>query len=393
MPDVSDSPVTAGGRGPIRVLELRSVRGTGGGPEKTILLGAARSVSSRYAVTVCYVRDRRDDVFAIHERGAALGVDYVDVFEKNSFDPGIWPQLRRLVREKRIDIVHAHDYKTDLLALALGKAEGIIPLSTAHGWTGHAFRESLYYYFDKKLLARFPHVIAVSSEIRDELVRTGTRAERVTVVLNGIDHEKFFRDPARVTEARAACGVPDGRTVIGAIGRLEPQKRFDLLMQAFARLRQKRPDLLLLIAGEGSVRPQLEAEAARLALGESCRLLGHCGDVSVVHHAMDLFVQSSQYEGTPNAVLEAMAFESPIVATAAGGTAELVLDGVHGLIIPTHDVEALVSATERVLADPAASAARAQAARKRVEGDLSFATRMQRVERIYDQLGRQKSAI
>jgi glycosyltransferase involved in cell wall biosynthesis len=213
------------------------------------------------------------------------------------------------------------------------------------------------------------------------------------VVLNGIDHEKFFRDPARVTEARAACGVPDGRTVIGAIGRLEPQKRFDLLMQAFARLRQKRPDLLLLIAGEGSVRPQLEAEAARLALGESCRLLGHCGDVSVVHHAMDLFVQSSQYEGTPNAVLEAMAFESPIVATAAGGTAELVLDGVHGLIIPTHDVEALVSATERVLADPAASAARAQAARKRVEGDLSFATRMQRVERIYDQLGRQKSAI
>ena len=108
---------------------------------------------------------------------------------------------------------------------------------------------------------------------------------------------------------------------------------------------------------------------------------------------MDLFVQSSQYEGTPNAVLEAMAFESPIVATAAGGTAELVLDGVHGLIIPTHDVDALVSATERVLADPAASAARVQAARKRVEGDLSFSTRMQRVETIYDELGRQKSAI
>ena len=371
--------------GPIRVLELRSVRGTGGGPEKTILLGAARSDPSRYAVTVCYVRDRRDDVFKIHERAAALGVDYVDVWEKNSFDRAIWPELRRVVREKRIDIVHAHDYKTDLLALALGRFEGIIPLSTAHGWTGHAFRESLYYYFDKKLLARFPRVIAVSSEIRDELIRNGARAERVTVVLNGIDHQKFFRDPARVSAARAACGIPDGRTVIGAIGRLEPQKRFDLLMQAFARLRQDRPDLLLLIAGEGSVRPQLEAEAARLGLGDSCRLLGHCDDVAIVHHAMDVFVQSSQYEGTPNAVLEAMAFESPIVATSAGGTAELALDGVHGLIIPIHDVDALIAATQRVLADPAAASARVRAARERVEGDLSFATRMQRVESIDDQ--------
>jgi glycosyltransferase involved in cell wall biosynthesis len=382
----------AGNRGPIRVLELRSVRGTGGGPEKTILLGAARSDQSRYLVTVCYVRDRRDDVFKIHERAAAVGVDYVDVWEKNSFDPGIWPQLRKLVRDRRIDIVHAHDYKTDLLAMALGKAEKIIPLSTAHAWTGHSFRESIYYYFDKKLLARFPHVIAVSSEIKSELIRTGTPADRVTVVLNGIDSEKFFRDPSRVAAARASFGVPEGRTVIGAIGRLEPQKRFDLLMQAFAHLRVKRPDLLLLIAGDGSIRAQLDAEIVRLGLGDSCRLLGHCPDVSIVHHAIDVFVQSSEYEGTPNAVLEAMAFESPIVATAAGGTAELALDGVHGLIIPIHDVDAIVSATENVLADPAAAARRVRAARARVEGDLSFATRMQRVEAIYDGLSRQKSA-
>jgi glycosyltransferase involved in cell wall biosynthesis len=137
----------------------------------------------------------------------------------------------------------------------------------------------------------------------------------------------------------------------------------------------------------------LEAEAARLGLGESCRLLGHCDDVSIVHHAIDVFVQSSQYEGTPNAVLEAMAFESPIVATSAGGTAELALDGVHGLIIPIHDVDALVAATERVLGDPAGAKVRVRAARQRVEGDLSFATRMQRVESIYDQLSRQKFAI
>src|SRR5947207_917056 len=98
---------------PVRVLELRSVRGTGGGPEKTILMGAARADRARFAVTVCYIRDARDGVFSIDGRAAPLGVDYVEVHERHSLDPRIWPELRRLVRERRIDIVHAHEYKTD----------------------------------------------------------------------------------------------------------------------------------------------------------------------------------------------------------------------------------------------------------------------------------------
>src|SRR5689334_15938071 len=105
-------------RKPIRVLELRSVRGTGGGPEKTILLGAARTDPDRFAVTVCYIRDRRDEVFGIGERTdvRGQGLDYLEITERHSLDPAIWPALRRLVRDRRIDIVHAHEYKTDLLA-------------------------------------------------------------------------------------------------------------------------------------------------------------------------------------------------------------------------------------------------------------------------------------
>ena len=87
-----------------------------------------------------------------------------------------------------------------------------------------------------------------------------------------------------------------------------------------------------------------------------------------------------------------MAFESPIVATDAGGTAELVIDGVHGLIIPKLDVDAILNGMRTVLADPAAAAARVRAARERVEGDLSFATRMRRVEAIYDTLARDRAA-
>src|SRR2546426_5486005 len=126
---------------PIRVLELRSVRGTGGGPEKTILHGAARANRDRVAVTVCYLRDARDTVFEVGARASAMAVDYVEVRERHSFDRAIWPALVSIVRQRRIDIVHAHDYKTDLLALGLARATGATPLSTVHGWIYDSWKE------------------------------------------------------------------------------------------------------------------------------------------------------------------------------------------------------------------------------------------------------------
>ena len=147
---------------PVRVLEIRSVRGTGGGPEKTILLSAARFDPDRVQTTVCYIRDARDDVFGIDKRAAAMGVDYVEVHERHSFDPSAWAALRRVVRERQIDIVHAHEYKTDLLAWWLSKVEDVVPLSTVHGWSGHSWRErALYYPADRRLLLAFPRIIAV----------------------------------------------------------------------------------------------------------------------------------------------------------------------------------------------------------------------------------------
>jgi glycosyltransferase involved in cell wall biosynthesis len=372
---------------PIRVLELRSVRGAGGGPEKTILLGTAATDPSRFAITVCYLRDRRDDRFEMTRRAAKLKIDYVEIEERHSLDPAVWPQLRRLVRDRGIDIVHAHEYKSDLLAYMLSKVEPVIPLATAHAWTGHSWKErALYYPVDKWLLARFPKVIAVSSEIKRELAAWGARPDDVDVVLNGIDETLFRRDPARRAAERERYRVSPGDFVIGSVGRLEPQKRFDLLVEAFAAIHQARPDLRLIIAGEGSERPGLEAQIQRLGLGSACRLAGQTSDVAGFHHALDLFVQSSMYEGTPNVVLEAMALETPLVATDVGGTAELMRHQVDGLIVPPLNLMALTSAIRAALDDAGARQQWTEAARRRVETDLAFRTRMARVEAIYEQL-------
>jgi len=377
---------------PVRILELRSVRGTGGGPEKTILLGAARTDPKRFAVTVCYVRDARDDVFSIDVKAAYLGVEYVEVVERHSFDPSIWFDLRRLIRHRRIDIVHAHDYKTNLLAWLLARSEPITPLSTVHGWTGRSSRERwVYYPCDKRILASFPKLIAVSSGIRRELVRHGARPSRIVTVLNGIDHRAFRRDRSREASIRRQLALDDDDVVIGAVGRLEEQKRFDLLLDAFAELRRTRPKLKLLIAGDGSLRDALLGRAARLGLGASCRLLGHRSDLIELHHAFNLFVQSSDYEGTPNAVLEAMALETPVIATNVGGTAEIMRHAIDGVIIPPGHCAALIHAIGAALAAPHAAASRATEARSHVETALSFDARMAAVEAIYLDLNQRRS--
>jgi glycosyltransferase involved in cell wall biosynthesis len=372
---------------PVRVLELRSVRGTGGGPEKTILLGAAQADPARCRVVVCYIRDSRDTTFDIGSRAAALGVEYVELVERGSFDPAIWPRLRRVIREHAIQIVHAHDYKTDLLAIMLARAEGVIPFATAHGWTGHSRRERwVYYPADRQVLRAFPLTIAVSSQIKSDLVSAGVRPERVRVVLNGIDPVKFRRDPRRQAAARRALGFGEDDLVIGTVGRLEPQKRIDLLLRAAGMLLPHYPRLRLVVAGDGSLRDELAALAAGTLPAENVRLQGHTRDVIGLHHALDVFVQASDYEGTPNAVLEAMALETPVVATSAGGTAELAEDAVHGLIVPVGDAAALAGAIEHTWLHRLDTSTRVARARRRVETTLSFAARMAAVEQMYREM-------
>jgi glycosyltransferase involved in cell wall biosynthesis len=372
---------------PVRVLEIRSVLGTGGGPEKTILLGAARSDPERYKVTVCYLRDTRDPAFSIATRAADAGVDYVEVAENSSWDYKIWPQLRRVAEARQIDIVHTHDYKTDFLGLLLAKRSGAIPLATVHGWSGHSWKERGFYYpADQFVLRFYPRIICVSADTKAALTKAGVRASGVVVVPNGIDSEHFRRQPEFEHQVRAELGLAPDAYVVGAVGRLEVEKNFGLLIRSLAELVEEGVDAHVLIAGEGSLRSQLESLAASVGVQGRCRFLGHVHDVVRLHHALDAMVLCSHNEASPNAVLEAMAMGTPVVATDVGGVSQLVDAGVHGILVQPGSGEALVQALVRLVRTPGLGASLAAAARRRAETDLSFATRMRRVEAIYDDL-------
>jgi len=372
---------------PIRVLDLISTDGAGGGAEKIVLRTAARANPERFTSTMCCLRCAGDSAFNVDVRAHNLGIDYCDVVTRSKLDRNVLPALRRIVRQRQIDIVHAHGYKSAFFASRLARLENVTPISTSHGWTGHNWRERfLYYPADRLIIKSFPLAIAVSGQIRDTLVRWGCNPKRIRVVLNGIDHERYVRNQHAVGRIRDSLGIGGEEFVLGASGRLEPQKRFDVLLETMSRLLPRRPELKLLIAGDGSQDRKLSKQIQRLGIGSRCRLLGHRSDMVDVYHAFDVLVQSSDYEGTPTVVVEGMALQIPVVATNAGGTKELIEDGIHGLIVPPRDPDALATAIERTIDDREETARRVAAARKRVENELSFDSRMVALERIYSEL-------
>jgi len=370
-----------------RILELRDANGPGGGPEKTILHGAAMADAERFDVTVCYIKPTDDDCTSISDRAERLDLDYCEIRQRGIWDLSVSKKVRQFVQEKQFDLIHAHDYKTFLFAWLIARKTGVTPLATIHGWDGHTLRERLLYYpASRKLLRDFPCVLSVSSDLAESLEASGVTGNRIQVLLNGIDSELFHKDLAARDQFRNAYQIPENETAIGSVGRLEPVKRFDLLIESFAKISKQRPECKLLIAGEGSQRPVLESLIKKHQLENSCQLLGHVEEIRDFYSALDIYIQSSDSEGAPNVVLEAMSMEVPVVATNVGGTSDLVTNGKHGLLIPRRDMPAMVDAVIQTLEDLDATKQRVQAARERVATELNFCNRTRKLESIYEEL-------
>jgi glycosyltransferase involved in cell wall biosynthesis len=369
------------------VLALRAVDGAGGGADKIILRNAATVSPESVEMAVCFVHHADDREFDLVDRAAKLDLPRYEVTHQGPLDREVLPQLQAVVDDFQPDIIHSHDYKASFFATRLCRANEILRIATSHGWTGHKWREKrLLYPADKLMLRRFPAVIAVSGEIRDTLLRWGAHPDRVAVVLNGVDADHYRADESIRCRMRERFGFGPDHIVLGAVGRAEHQKRFDLLIEAFARLRPQHPEFRLVIAGDGSLLESLRADVKHKGLQDSCSVVGHCPDMIDTYQAFDMLVQSSDYEGTPTVVVEAMALRIPVVATDAGGTGQLIEDGRHGLLVPRRRIDALCQAIERCLTDKESTARRVQSARERVETTLSFQNRTRILEGIYAEL-------
>jgi glycosyltransferase involved in cell wall biosynthesis len=275
-------------------------------------------------------------------------------------------ELFRLFRRERPAVVHANSSKAGILGrLAAVAARVPTRLFTVHGWAFRAHRGAAaraYLWADRLMSPLTTTTICVAQGDRDAGLRVRTcRASRTVVIHNGVELDRPRREPGPAARPFTVLSV----------GRLRPPKDFRTLVGAMAAL--ERGSVRLRIAGDGPERAALAAEVARLGLDGDVELLGTRSDVDELLADADLFVLSSESEGLPMSVLEAMAAGLPVVASAVGGVPELVREGETGTLVPPGDSAALASAIRRIAEDPALRDRLGIAARARAEREFSLA--------------------
>jgi glycosyltransferase involved in cell wall biosynthesis len=216
----------------------------------------------------------------------------------------------------------------------------------------------------------------------------------VVTIVNGVEISDNLVDTKRaIAPLRNELGATDSNPVIGTIGRLHHEKGLDVFLNAAARIAARWSDARFVIIGSGPDRAALESHAERVGIGSNVAFLGERGDAQELLGAMDLFVLSSPEEGMPNVVLEAMAAARPVVATSVGGTPEVVVDGVTGLLVPPGNPERLAAAIEAVLADSARMKAMGRQGRERVQKHFRVDTMVARTVAVYEELLMEKSGL
>lgn len=258
-------------------------------------------------------------------------------------------EIREYIRTEDIDVIHTHGYKADLYGYLAARTESRPIVATCHNWVGGTAALGIYNRLDRMALRNFSGVAAVSDAVAAQLLEAGIEKTRIHTIANGIDVDRFVgAEPARFGMAPD----PSART-IGIVARLDWQKGFEYLLEAFSGLTSAHPDAQLVIIGEGPDQPAIAAMVDRLQLTSKVVFAGGRGDMPNVYAACDIFVLPSLNEGLPMTVLEAMAASRPVIATNVGAIPTVVRHGETGWLVEPRDVAGLRKALDLLLRDPA----------------------------------------
>jgi len=237
-----------------------------------------------------------------------------------------------------------------------------------------------------KLVCRLADCILVNADaVREALIGQGYDPQKIVVIRNGITLTKFEKKQ-RGDAIRAELGVPSSAPIVGVFSRLNPMKGVQYFLDAAKILADRFQDVYFLVVGDGAVRHDLEAQAARLGLGRRIVFTGFRSDVPDLLAEAAISVLPSLSEGISNTLLESMAAGVPVIATRVGGSPEVVEDGVSGLLIPPRDADALAGAIARLLEDRALASTLGQAGMRRVTEWFSIEHAVHETEHLYESL-------
>ena len=304
-------------------------------------------------------------------------------------DVAAFRSIRKLIDSYKPALIHTHMAKAGAIGRFAAFRSPVAPV-TVHTFHGHVLEgyfgglsQRTFLAIERRLARRTDALVAVSAEIRDELLDLGIGTpERWHVIPLGFDLAPFARVDARSGVLRDTLGLADDIAVVGVLGRLAPVKDHALLFDAIARL----PQVHLVVLGDGELRGRLEDRAAERDLAGRVHFLGWRRDVPEALADMDVVALTSVSEGTPVTLIEALATARPVVATDVGGVRSVVSDGVDGLVVRSRAPEDIAAALDRLLADRSLRTAFGDAGRARVLVSFAKSRLLSDMRTLYRQL-------
>lgn len=284
-------------------------------------------------------------------------------------------EVVELLRTAACDVLVCHGYKAHILGRLAARRVGIPAVAVSRGWTGETSKVKLYEWLDRRHLRFMDHVICVSDG-QAEKVRKWCRvpASRMSVIRNSARLGAFENaDPAARERLRAFLPRQSAvsQIVLGA-GRFSPEKGFGVLVDAAHVICREHPGAGVVLFGEGALRGELEQRIAKLSLTGRVILPGFRSDLDSLIGGADVVVLPSYTEGLPNVALEASAAGVPVVATAVGGTPEVIADGINGYLVPPGEPLSLAAKINELLRDPALGSRLGAAGRRRMHELFTF---------------------
>jgi glycosyltransferase involved in cell wall biosynthesis len=359
----------------IKVLHCRSSAGQHG-PERALLelAPALERLGVKVEIVALYRRQRLGP--AQHPWVAEVeraGLPVTQIPDPSAFSPRVARRLAWAMRRTEADLLHTHDYKSNVLGgLVARQADRSMPwVATVHLHTTTTRRLKVYRALDLFLLRLADRVVTVSRDQRRLLLSRGVERRRIALVPNVIDADAFAARAAPSAETRSRLGVPEGAPVLAVVGRLTPQKGVDVLLDALPDVLSVSNDLVVWVVGSGAARTDLEARAADSGVADRVTFLGYHQDAASLLAAADVVVVPSRAEGLPVVLLEAMSLGRPVVASRVGGVPDLINGPDVGWLVPPDNAPPLAAALREVLASPERRSAVGEAGRRRVK--VSFA--------------------
>ena len=358
-----------------RVRVAHVIKGLGRGGAEGLLPQTIAASSPDFQYRVAYFLPHKNALVADVEAAGAPatclgGSSSVGVLLR-------WPRLAAYLRRTGVDLVHAHLPVSGVAARLAARRAGLPVVYTEHN-VQERYRPATRW-LNRRTWGLQQEAIAVSSQVAASIAKSFGSTVPVRVIQNGIRIDDP-PSPAARDEVRSALGFAPGDVVVGTVAVLRRQKRLDLWLQAARSIAAAAPAARFLIVGDGPLADDVRRAAA--PLGDRVVLTGLRSDVPELLAAMDVFVSSSQFEGLPLALLEAMAAGLPVVATAVGGVPEVVTEAC-GRLVAFGAVEPLAVAVTELIAEPAARRALGAAGRRRVEERFSVGRMAAELEACY----------